>query len=74
MLRSAGWWSAAIYHSRPRGSETPSPTDLAHAYYSESAYLIVSLATPDQPVVRGFRITDRRAREAAIIAEDDEDA
>jgi hypothetical protein len=32
-------------------------------------YLIVSLATPDQPVVRGFRITDRRAREAAIIVE-----
>jgi hypothetical protein len=37
-------------------------------------YLIVSLATSDRPIVRGFRITDRRAREAAIIVEDDEDA
>ena len=43
----------------PRGPKTPSPTDIAHAFYPESVYLIVSLATPDQPVVRGFRITDR---------------
>jgi hypothetical protein len=35
---------------------------------------MVSLATPDRPVVRGFRITDRRAPETAIIVEDDEDA
>jgi hypothetical protein len=37
-------------------------------------YLTVSLATPYQSVVRGFRITDRGAREAAIIVEGDENA
>jgi hypothetical protein len=37
-------------------------------------YHIVSLALPDRPVVRGFRITDKRARKVAIIVEDDEDA
>ena len=40
---------------RPRD---PSPTDIAHAFHPDSVYLIVSLATPDRPVVRGFRITD----------------
>jgi [CysO sulfur-carrier protein]-S-L-cysteine hydrolase len=70
----AGLELAAIYHSHPRGPETPSPTDIALAFYPDSVYLIVSLATPGRPVVRGFRITDRRAREAAIIVENDEDA
>jgi proteasome lid subunit RPN8/RPN11 len=57
-----------IYHSRPHGPETPSPTGFAHAFYPESVYLMVSLATPDRPVIRGFRITDRRVRETGIIA------
>jgi proteasome lid subunit RPN8/RPN11 len=70
-FEDAGLELVAIYHSHPRGPETPSPTDIARAYYSESVYLIVSLATPDQPVVRGFSITDRKAREAAIIVETD---
>jgi proteasome lid subunit RPN8/RPN11 len=73
-FEDAGLELVAIYHSHPRGPETPSPTDIAHAYYSESVYLIVSLATLGRPVVRGFKITDRGAREAAIIVEDDEDA
>jgi hypothetical protein len=62
-----------MYHSHPRGPETSSLTDIARAFHPDSVYLIVSLATTDQPVVRGFRITDRRAREAAIIVEDGED-
>ena len=66
-FEDAGLTLVAIYHSHPHGPETPSLTDIAHAYYSDSVYLIVSLAAPDQPVVRGFRITDRRALEAAII-------
>jgi proteasome lid subunit RPN8/RPN11 len=70
-FEDAGLELIAIYHSHPRSPETPSPTDIAHAFYPDSVYLIVSLATPEFPVVRGFRITDRRAQEVAIIVEDD---
>jgi [CysO sulfur-carrier protein]-S-L-cysteine hydrolase len=73
-FEDAGLELVAIYHSHPRGPETPSPTDIAYAFYPDTMYLIISLATPDQPVVRGFRITDRRAREVAIIVEDDAEA
>ena len=69
-FEDAGLELVAIYHSHPRGPETPSPTDIAHAYYSESVYLIVSLATPDRPVVRGFRITVEGVREVALKRED----
>jgi hypothetical protein len=34
-------------------------------------YLIVSLATPDRPVVRGFGITDEGVQEIVIKSEDE---
>jgi proteasome lid subunit RPN8/RPN11 len=68
-FEDAGLELAAIYHSHPRGPETPSPTDIAHAYYSASVYLIVSLATPEFPVIRGFRIKDEGVREIAFESE-----
>ena len=73
-FEDAGLELVAIYHSHPRGPEIPSPTDIAHAYYSESVYLIVSLATPDRPMVRGFRITNEWVREIAFKREDQGDA
>jgi [CysO sulfur-carrier protein]-S-L-cysteine hydrolase len=73
-FEGAGLELVAIYHSHPRGPEVPSPTDVAYAFYPDSVYLIVSLTTPDQPVIKGFRITDRRAREVAIMVDNDEDA
>ena len=72
-FEDAGLELVAIYHSHPRGPETPSPTDIAHAFYSDSVYLIVSLATPDRPVVRGFRIADEGVREIAVKSEDQGD-
>jgi len=71
-FEDAGLELVAIYHSHPRGPETPSPTDIAHAYYPNSVHLIVSLATFGRPVIRGFRITDRRTREAAIMIGDED--
>ena len=68
-FEDAGLELAAIYHSHPRGPETPSPTDIAHAFYPDSVYLIVSLATPDRPVVRGFRITVEGVREITVKLE-----
>lgn len=68
-FEDAGLELIAIYHSHPRGPETPSPTDIANAYYSESVYLIVSLATPEFPVIRGFWITDQGVREISLESE-----
>ena len=45
-----------IYHSHPEGPETPSETDVKLAYYPDAVYVIVSLAEPEIPVVRGFKI------------------
>ena len=72
-FENAGLELTAIYHSHPRGPETPSPTDVAHAFYPDSVYLIVSLATPEFPVIRGFRITNEGVREIAIKREDQGD-
>ena len=72
-FEDAGLELTAIYHSHPHGPETPSPTDIAHAFYPDSVYLIVSLATPEFPVVRGFRITNEGVREIAVKREDQGD-
>ncbi len=47
---------AAIYHSHPHGPETPSETDVRMAFYPDAIYIIVSLAWPQAPVVRAFRM------------------
>jgi len=48
----------AIYHSHPQGPQTPSVTDVAQAYYSESIQIIVSLEAPTSPILRAFTIID----------------
>jgi len=56
----------AIYHSHPASPAYPSATDLRLAFYPEAAYIILSLAWPDQPVVRAFRLKDGTIREISI--------
>ena len=57
-LEAAGWQLLAIYHSHPQGPETPSLTDIAHAFYPEAAHVVVSLRVQHDPVVRVFHIWD----------------
>ncbi len=45
-----------IYHSHPVSPAYPSATDAWNAHYPESAYLIVSLARDQAPVLRAFRL------------------
>ena len=48
----------AIYHSHPRGPETPSETDVSQAYYPDSVYIIIAHLDRPEPSLRGFRIIE----------------
>jgi [CysO sulfur-carrier protein]-S-L-cysteine hydrolase len=54
----------AIYHSHPTTENTPSPTDIARAYYPEAAHMIVSLHSPAP--IRAFQIRDGQVNELPI--------
>ena len=56
----------AIYHSHPAGPTTPSPTDVAQAYYPESIYLIVSFASQERPKLKGYWIVDTAVSELKV--------
>lgn len=58
-----------IYHSHPRGPQTPSETDVAQAYYPEAVQLIVSLQDPTRPIIRAFTIIDGRVDEVILTIE-----
>ncbi|KZE54637.1 peptidase [Brevibacillus parabrevis] len=49
-----------IYHSHPTAPPVPSTEDIAYAHYTEAAYLIVSLSSP-QPALGCYRIWGARA-------------
>jgi len=57
-IREAGERMLAVGHSHPNGPATPSRRDIESAYYPEAAHIIVSLASAESPVARGFRIVD----------------
>jgi len=59
----------AVYHSHPTGSETPSETDIAKAYYPELIQLIISLADRSNPTVRAFTIVNRHVEEIELLLE-----
>lgn len=64
-----GWEILAIYHSHPKGPPHPSPTDVAEAYYPESANLIWYL----EDVIwkcRAFTIIGHEVQEIPLLIED----
>jgi proteasome lid subunit RPN8/RPN11 len=67
-LRESGEELIAIVHSHPRGPAEPSKRDLERVYYPQAAHLIVSLAAPDRPQLRAFRIIDGQAYEIEVHA------
>jgi proteasome lid subunit RPN8/RPN11 len=56
----------AIYHSHPRGPETPSETDVAQAYYPDSIYVIVAHLDRPRPSLRGFTIIEGQVNPVAL--------
>jgi len=58
-----------IYHSHPRGPATPSSADRQLAFHPDALYVVISLAVPDRPDVRGFAVSDEGFTEVPIAFE-----
>jgi len=69
-MRGQGEELLAIYHSHTKSPAYPSQTDLNEAVsWPEQVYLIVSLADPEQPDVKGFWLKDNQIAEAELVVE-----
>ncbi len=71
-LDERGWEVAGIYHSHPASPAYPSATDRRLAFYPEAVYFIISLARPEQPEIRAFRIDQEQdeVKELRIVIEE----
>ena len=57
----------AIYHSHTKSAAYPSQTDVNQAVaWPDQVYIIVSLADPDAPDVRGYLLKDLRIADAPL--------
>ena len=66
-IESAGEELIAIYHSHTKSEAYPSQTDVnLSRMWPDPIWLICSLADPEQPVVRGFEITNGKVREIDV--------
>jgi proteasome lid subunit RPN8/RPN11 len=59
------WQLQAIFHSHPHGPAEPSPTDIAEAYYPDSAYIICAPADGGWQA-RAFEIQSGKVREIPL--------
>lgn len=65
-IEARGWQLLGIFHSHTHTEAYPSETDRRQAYYPEACYLLVSLADPERPVLRGFTIRDGVVEEQEV--------
>jgi [CysO sulfur-carrier protein]-S-L-cysteine hydrolase len=68
-IEEAGEDLAAIYHSHTKSPAYPSQTDVNLAGWPDAIYLIVSLADPDAPDLKGFWIREGQIAEAELVVE-----
>jgi proteasome lid subunit RPN8/RPN11 len=66
-IEDAGEELVAIYHSHTKSAAFPSQTDVNLAGWPDAVYLIVSLADPGTPDLKGFWIRDGRIEEAELV-------
>lgn len=67
-IEAEGLELLAIYHSHPDGPARPSATDVANAYYPDSAHIIISMADRERPSIRAFMIEEGRVTEIAVAS------
>jgi [CysO sulfur-carrier protein]-S-L-cysteine hydrolase len=65
--RAEGRGVVGAYHSHPRSPAIASPTDLREARDPDFVYLIVSLADPRTPDVRGYRLWAEELVEVPLV-------
>ncbi len=68
-IEEGGEELVAIYHSHTKSAAYPSQTDVNLAGWPDAVYLIVSLADPDAPDLKGFWIREGRISEAELVVE-----
>ena len=61
------WDLVGIFHSHTFTEAYPSKTDVELAAYPEPAYLVLSLAEPEAPVLRAFSIRDGQVGELPVV-------
>jgi len=66
-LEAGGEELVAIYHSHTKSAAYPSQTDVNLAGWPDAVYLIVSLADPETPDLKGFWIRDGRIEGADLV-------
>ena len=69
-IEENGWELLALYHSHTDLPAYPSARDVEMAFYSDSLYIIISLAEVDRPALRAFRIVDGVVDEEKLLIED----
>lgn len=68
-LRGQGREMVGIFHSHPATPAYPSKTDISLAFYPDAFYVILSLAEPERPVMRAFRIRGEEVTEEPILVD-----
>lgn len=68
-IEEGGEELVAIYHSHTKSAAYPSQTDVNLAGWPDAVYLIVSLADPGAPDLKGFWIREGRIAEAELVVE-----
>lgn len=66
-IDGAGEELVGIYHSHTKSPAYPSQTDVNLAGWPDAVYLIVSLADPEAPDLKGFWIRDGKIAEAELV-------
>jgi proteasome lid subunit RPN8/RPN11 len=55
-----------IYHSHTRSAPFPSQTDINLAFYPDSLYVIIGLASGPEPLVKAYTIRDQQVSETEL--------
>ncbi|HEX8958779.1 MAG TPA: M67 family metallopeptidase [Solirubrobacterales bacterium] len=70
-IEAAGEELVGIYHSHTKSAAYPSQTDVNLAGWPDAVYLIVSLADPAAPDLKGFSIRDGEIAAAELVVDAD---